>query len=155
MLNRANVAAGEKLDIGVSYTKTDTGLSAPQLAVTATGVPQQAAVASSTDGAADWLPWVLIGLGVLLFGGILVYWLLSRRSPEPAPVASTPRTGRSAGSTPTRRAPPPQKPLPTVPARAPDAPAPAAGPVAYCVNCGHALKGEDRFCSQCGTPRRS
>jgi hypothetical protein len=158
VFNQRNLAAGEKLEIEVTYTKTDTGLSAPQLAVTSTesapALPQAAVTTSAS--VTDWLPWVLIGVGVALLAGILVYWLLSRRNAEPAeamPVATrTVRTTQGASRSATAPAPP--KPLPTVPARPPQAPTPA-GPVAFCHNCGNALKPEDRFCAQCGTARRS
>jgi hypothetical protein len=147
IVNRESVAAGEKVEIGINYTKTDTSLTAPQLNVTNPGAAAANAPAAATSGnATDWLPWVLIGVGVALLGGILAYWLLSRRQPEPEPApAPAGKTARPAAST--------QKPLPTVPAR-PAAPKPA-GPVAFCHNCGTALKAEDKFCSQCGTPRRS
>jgi hypothetical protein len=156
VLNRRNVAAGEKINLAVNYTKTDTEFSAPQLSITSTGAPQQVAGAApaASGSTATWLPWLLIGLGVALFAGILVYWLLSRRSsePEPAPTPAAARPARpSSGSSP-KQTPPSQRPLPTVPARPADAPKAAA---VFCVNCGNALKAEDRFCSQCGTPRRS
>lgn len=147
VVNRTNVAAGEKIEIGVNYTKADTSLTLPQLNVTDTGAAAASAPAAATSGGTtDWLPWLLIGVGVALLVGILAYWLISRRQaePEPAPVA----TGKPA-----RTATPAQKPLPTVPAR-PAAPRPA-GPAAFCHNCGTALKADDKFCSQCGTPRRS
>jgi hypothetical protein len=152
VVNRANVAAGEKLEIGVSYTKTDTSLSLPQLAVTSTGVAADDAAAAAvvSTSAADWLPWLLIGVGVALLAGILIYWLISRRQPEPEPVAPAPAPRRAAA--------PSARPLPTVPARPapPSAPQGApTGPAAFCHSCGNALKAEDRFCSQCGTPRRS
>jgi hypothetical protein len=146
IVNRGNIAAGETLEIGVSYTKTDTSLSLPQLAVTSTGAAAGQAPAASAS-ATDWLPWVLIGLGVALLLGILAYWLLSRRQTAPEPAIPAPR--RATAATP--------KPLPTVPARpaqAPAAPARPDGPSAFCHNCGNALRAEDRFCSQCGTPRR-
>jgi hypothetical protein len=151
VLTRNNVAAGEKLDIGINYTKTDTSLSAPQLAVTSTGAAPQAApapAAATSSSVMDWLPWVLIGVGVVLAVGILAYWLLSRR--QPAQAASAPVAAARPARTPQQAAArPAQKPLPTVPAR------PPAGPAAFCHNCGSALKPEDRFCAQCGTPRRS
>jgi hypothetical protein len=154
VVNRSNVAAGDKLEFGINYTKTDTSLSAPQLAVTSTGAaPDGAQAPVASASATDWLPWVLIGLGVALLAGILAYWLLSRRQPDPEPVAPAPAPRTRIGAT-------AAKPLPTVPARPAQAavaqsPVAPAGPAAFCHNCGNALRAEDRFCSQCGTPRRS
>lgn len=145
VFNRSNVAAGEKLDITISYSKTDTGLSAPQIAVAQTGAPVQApaqAAAPAATSATNVLPWVLIGLGVVLLVGILVFWLLSqRRVPAQQQVRSTgPNTVRSAPAA--------RGPRATVPAR------PNGEAVSFCTNCGHALGPDDRFCSQCGAPRR-
>ena len=76
-----NLAAGEKRDIAISYVKTDSGLSSPQLALTsatpapraATQAPAQAKPAAQTP----WLPILLIGVGLLALIGIGVYWFLS------------------------------------------------------------------------------
>ena len=79
--------------MAVNYAKSDTGLSAPQLAVTSTGVAPSsgAAVApAATAASTDWLPWVLIGAGVALFAGLLGYWLISRRHAEPVEAAASP-----------------------------------------------------------------
>jgi hypothetical protein len=151
IVNRQNLAAGEKLEIDVNYAKTDTSLSSPQLSVTdADAAPAaEPPVTATLSSPTDWLPWVLIGAGVALLFGILAYWLLSRRRAEPDPEPVT---------RPAQRTPSGQKPLPTVSARPAQAPMPSAAPArpaAFCHNCGTALKSEDKFCSQCGTPRRS
>ena len=147
--NRQNLAAGEKLDIEAKYTKADTGLTAPQLAVAATGVPAQpapavsGAAATAGTSSTNWLPWLLIGLGAVLLVAALVYWLLSQRralAPSPVP-ASKPRTVQATA--------------PAPPRRSAVAVQPAGEAVSFCTNCGHALKPEDRFCSQCGAPRRA
>jgi hypothetical protein len=145
IFNRRNLAAGEKLDITISYSKTDSGLSAPQLVAPAGGTAQSSAVAvaPAATSSTSVLPWILIGLGVLLLVGILVYWLMSRRSQAaPTTVASV----RPAAVRPGRSTSPVR---PTVPARRP------GEGVTFCTSCGHALKADDRFCSQCGAPRRS
>ncbi|MCU0508218.1 MAG: zinc ribbon domain-containing protein [Anaerolineae bacterium] len=149
VFTRQNLAAGEKLEIDVNYAKSDTSLSAPQLSVTDTdAAAAEAPLVATESSPTDWLPWVLIGAGVALLVGILAYWLLSRRRPEPEP---------EPAARPVRQAPATQKPLPTVPARPAQAqtpPASTAKPAAFCHNCGNALKAEDKFCPQCGTPRR-
>jgi hypothetical protein len=137
IINLVNLAAGEKRDIAISYVKTDSGLSSPQLALTsATPAPQAAAapVQAQAKPAAQtsWLPILLIGVGLLALIGIGVYWFLSRRTPAPT------------------------KPVrPTVASAAPQTavrPAPVAA--AFCTQCGHTLRPDDRFCAQCGAPRK-
>ena len=134
--NRANLAAGEKLDIQVRYTKTDSGLSKPQLAIPST-TPSTPASAPVSPKPTNWLPWLLIGLGGVILFAAAGYWLWTRRKPQPAPLPS--RKPASAASA---------------------APRPAAGmpagqaAAAFCTQCGRPLRPEDRFCSQCGAPRR-
>lgn len=141
--SRRNVAAGETLEITISYSKTDTGFSQPQLAVAApTGATETAAAAGSGENV---LPFVLIGLGVLLLAGILVYWLMTQRRAAPV-VVEPPVVKRSVT---TRSAPAARPVRPTV-----STPQPSEA-VSFCTNCGHALKPDDRFCSQCGASRRS
>jgi hypothetical protein len=147
VFNRSNLTAGERLDTKISYSKTDSGLSAPQLAVAQTSTTTQPAAApasaSATAPTTNLLPWLLIGLGVALLVGILAYWLISRqRQPVPQPVSSLKPAGSRAKAT---QATP----------RAAAVARPAAEVVSFCTNCGHGLKAEDRFCSQCGAPRRS
>ena len=134
-----NLAAGEKRDIAISYVKTDSGLSSPQLAVTsATPAPQAAAPAqpqTTPPAQTSWLPILLIVVGVLALIGIGVYWFLSRRPASPL-----------------------TKPLRPTVSSAP--PQPAARPVTtsaaiFCTQCGNTLRPEDRFCAQCGAPRKS
>ena len=51
IINLENLAAGEKRDIAISYVKTDSGLSSPQLALTsATPAPQAAAAPAQAAG---------------------------------------------------------------------------------------------------------
>ena len=78
VLNRRNLAAGEKVDIGIRYAKTDTGLSAPQLAVAQTGAAgDHRPDPSAATRVMNWLPWLLIGLGLVLLvadPGLLVVY---------------------------------------------------------------------------------
>ncbi|MGE5601535.1 MAG: zinc ribbon domain-containing protein, partial [Nitrososphaerales archaeon] len=93
---------------------------------------------------ANVLPWLLIGLGLALLAGVLAYWLLSQRRTV---AASAPATARPRPTTSGAASQPSVRP----PARAQA----ASDAVSFCTNCGHGLKPEDRFCSQCGAPRRS
>jgi hypothetical protein len=121
----------------IRYTKTDSGVTAPQLAVTsATPV----AGASESPGAqpkpatpTNWLPFALIGAGLLALIGIGVYWFLSHRRAPPKSVRRP--TVTSASSQPAPR------------------PAPAAA-ATFCTQCGRAFRPEERFCAACGTPRK-
>ncbi len=138
ILNLENLAAGEKRDIAISYVKTDSGLTSPQLAVTsATAAPQAVAPAqpqTTPVAQTSWLPIVLIGIGLLALIGIGVYWFVSRRRTA-APVESARPTVASTPPQPAIR------------------PAPVAAP-AFCTQCGHTLRPDDRFCAQCGAPRK-
>lgn len=159
VFNRRNLAAGEELGVEVKYSKADTGLSAPQLAVAATGAVNQPSASAATATTAtvvtetsSWLPWLLIGLGVLLLAAVLVYWVLSQRR------TSTAGAAVSAGGPPAKARPAVVRSA-TPPGRASTAgsvrPQATDEPLSFCTNCGHPLKPEDRFCSQCGAPRRS
>jgi hypothetical protein len=138
IINLENLAAGEKRDIAISYVKTDSGLTSPQLAVTsATPAPQAAAPAQPQAKQAVqtiWLPLLLISVGLLALIAIGVYWFLSRRRTA-TPVESVRPAAASA---------PPQ------PAIRPE----PGGAAAFCTQCGHTLRSDDRFCAQCGAPRK-
>jgi hypothetical protein len=131
-----NLGAGEKRDIAVSYVKTDSGLSSPQLALTsATPAPQAAAQApAQAKPATPWLPILLIGVGLLVLIGIGVYWFLSRRQPV-APSKTVRPTVASA---------PRQPAIQPAPGRA----------AVFCTQCGNPLRPDDRFCPKCGAPRK-
>ncbi len=149
IVNRRDVVAGEKVELVVNYSKPDTGLTAPQLAVTTTDAPvqsgqnAQATQPTTKPQSTEWLPWFLIGLGVVLLAGSLTYWILSQRrrtaSTLDAPALAL---GASPEASPIGR---PSAPRSMVPEHAPT----------YCTSCGNQLRAEDRFCAQCGTPRRS
>lgn len=129
VFNRANLAAGEKLEIQLRYTKTDSGLSKPQLAIPST-TPSVPAAAPTGSGSANWLPWVLIGVGAAVLFGAVGYWILAQRRAQ-APAPSWPASHS-----------------------APHVSTPPAKPAAFCTQCGATLRPDDRFCAQCGAPRR-
>lgn len=140
--NRANLAAGDKIEIVFRYTKTDSGVSRPQLAVTnpaltpaASGQPAVAQPSDASIGA--WLPWALIGIGAVSLLALLAYWLLWQRRPAVAQTSVRPA--------------PVKAPARPTSAAAADAP---AGKAAFCTQCGHPFRPDDRFCAQCGAPRR-
>ncbi len=140
--NRANLAAGDKFEIVLRYTKTDSGVSRPQLAVTnpaltpaVSGPPVTAQPSGASIGA--WLPWVLIGIGGVSLLALLAYWLLWQRQPTLAQTGSRPDPAKASA-----------RPAGTATTGAP------AGKAAFCTQCGHPYRPDDRFCAQCGAPRR-
>lgn len=135
-VDRANVSAGEKLPINIRYTKNDQGLSVAQAKIddTASSSDPNPTGAASGRKSTDWLPILLIGLGVALLVGAGAYWFLRIR-PTPAPAAVPAKTQLSK-----------TKALPQS-ARSTNA--------IFCTQCGHQLGSSDRFCAQCGTPRKS
>jgi len=140
LVDRANVGAGEKLPVNIRYTKNDQGLSVAQAKIDTTASSDAPGAVSPTGAASgrkstDWLPIVLIGLGVALLAGAAIYWFLRIR-PTPAP-APTPAKAQASS----KADPAPQ------PARSTNA--------AFCTQCGRQLGSADRFCAQCGTPRKS
>ncbi len=158
VLSRRNLAAGETLGLGIKYSKTDTGLSAPQMPVAPTAPAQAPATSAATSGFAaaggvgSLLPWLLIAFGLALGAGALLYWWTTQRRQAEASAAAAEVKTRGAG-TPARSVPPGS--VPPMRTRAPQTPQPTGEPVSFCTNCGHPLKTDDRFCSQCGAPRRS
>ena len=137
LVDRANVGAGDKLPINIRYTKNDQGLSVAQAKIdnTASSGTANPIGAASGRKSTDWLPILLIGLGVALLAGAGIYWFLRiRPTPAPAPVPAKAQTSSKAS-------PPPQ------PARSTNA--------VFCTQCGRQLGSSDRFCAQCGTPRKS
>jgi hypothetical protein len=146
VIRRENLRAGDKLDFRIRYAKSDDGLSATKSAPTAS--PLQSAESASanpagatartgtTSSASSLLPWLLIALGALALLGAGLYWvLLSRRGAKTATAQVKVSPPNSSD----------QRPPPT----ATDA---GAG---YCTQCGRRLAPSDRFCANCGAPRRA
>lgn len=146
-LIRSNVAAGQELGLSIRYTKTDSALSAPQLAVTTTEGPAPDTTAATTLATTktNLLPWLLIGLGVALLAGIGAYWFLSQRRQKPAGRAA-PARSRAGTRAPEARG--------GAGASRPSSSA-ATAAAAFCTQCGAPLHASDRFCPQCGTRRRA
>jgi hypothetical protein len=136
LVDRTNVGAGDKLPVNIRYTKNDQGLSVAQAKIDTTG--SGGAVSTSPASgrkSTDWLPIALIGLGVALLAGAGIYWFLRIR-PTPAPAPIPARTELSSH-----------------PKRSPQ-PARDANAV-FCTQCGRQLGVSDRFCAQCGAPRKT
>ena len=139
VITQENLKAGDKLDIVIRYVKTDTGFTAPQLALPAARPlrsPRRRRPPHRPPRATtNWLPYLLIGLGLAAIFGLAAYWFLQQRQPaRPAP---------GAWKTVQAREPEPAAYRPTVTAGA-----------LFCTQCGHALRPDDKFCAQCGTPRK-
>jgi hypothetical protein len=137
LVDRANVGAGDKLPVNIRYTKNDQGLSVAQAKIDTTGPSGAANPIGAASGrkSTDWLPIALIGLGVALLAGAAIYWFLRiRPTPAPAPIPAKAQTSSKASPSPQ-------------PARSTNA--------VFCTQCGHQLSSSDRFCAQCGTPRKS
>lgn len=133
VFERKGLAAGEKLEIQLRYTKTDSGLSKPQLMIP--NAPASTPTPASTGSKpADWLPWILIGVGGAFLLGAAGYWFRSRwrEAPEARPARVAERPAQRTPAAPTKTA-----------------------AAAFCTQCGRPLRPDDRFCSHCGAPRRS
>ena len=136
---RTNLAAGDKLPFSIRYTKTDQGLSVAQTQLNANppaNIP--AATGAAAGGAPGWLAYVLIGLGLGALAGTLIYWYVIRDSRNTTP-------SRAAARLPAK----------VRPSNQALAGPPLARPAVFCTQCGHSLQPNDRFCAQCGTPRKN
>lgn len=135
VITQENLKAGDKLDIVIRYVKTDSGLTSPQLALPSGTLVAQPQAPAPAGKVTNWLPYLLIVLGLLALFGLAAYWFLKQR--QPARPAPAPRKTVQV------RAPEPTAVRPTVTANA-----------AFCTQCGRALRPDDKFCAQCGTPRK-
>jgi hypothetical protein len=135
-ITQESLQAGSKLDFRIRYSKSDNGLTAPKPATTSASTNPSSGLASA-GGASALLPWLLIALGALALLGAGLYWgvLLPRRGSKPATA--------SIRATPTR---PREEHL---------RPAGGDGGGGYCTQCGRRLAPSDRFCANCGAPRRT
>jgi len=129
-INRANLASGDKVPIVIRYTKSDVGFSVNP-AQQQSSQPISPPAAPAGPGV-TWLPYALIGLGVVILAGAAVYWALQRRQ-TPAPVSRSLRASAGGSVQPAGR---------------------SSGKAVYCTQCGRQLKPEDRFCANCGTARK-
>jgi hypothetical protein len=131
VINRADVAAGARLPFNMRYTKNDQGLSVAQAKLDTTA-PASAPVtpSASAGGLPQWLPILLIALGVAAMAGAIGYWFLRVRpedAPAPAPARKRPAHSQKAN---------------------------AASKAVFCTQCGRQLAAADRFCANCGAARK-
>ena len=136
---RDDLAPGEVLDITIRYNKSDNALSTVGAAAPAGQAPAipKPAPAPATGGMPDWLAYLLIGAGALGVVAVAGYFLLQQRRAPVAPSSSRPSR-------------------PTVPAESRLLRSDATGEAGvFCTQCGRKFGADERFCAQCGTPRRS
>lgn len=140
-------SAGGSYSLQASYTRSTDQLSVEAVGgVSLPSAPEQTPVEVGGGGLKDNLGLILIGLGVLLLTGSLVYWFWSQRAvvvPEPGARQSPARRARAA------RPKPAGTPQPHA-ARATGEPL-----AAYCHRCGTKFRGDARYCHACGAERRA
>jgi hypothetical protein len=138
-LRRTNLKPGDKLDLVLSYKKTDQAPSRPSSAAVATPSSSQVPVqpgmsASAGQRVGSWLPWLLIAVALVALVVAAVYWFSQVRTPSTrAPGAAGARS--------------------TQPGRPVSAPQASDKDTAFCTQCGQRFRPEDRFCANCGAPR--
>jgi hypothetical protein len=152
-LTRSTLAAGQSLAINMRYSKTDRDTSVAPAPTAAAPAIQPGSVTVTTSGAASGtsltavLPWLLVGVGVLIALSVGGYYLLVLRPrPEPSPAMPAGR-GKAA---------PAKNPAAGARSPAPQSSRPATGgaAAAFCPQCGRAYGVDDQFCAKCGAARR-
>jgi hypothetical protein len=124
--------AGQSVPLQVSYTKADADPSVSGLAVAETPT------VGSTDGQ-NWRP-LIVGVAVGVLAGAVGIYLVTRRRSLGSSRQARRRDARKQG---------------VQPVRSPfGGAAPASSPTRFCVQCGQKFEGSDKFCRNCGAPRR-
>jgi hypothetical protein len=141
------VPVGEIRSLTASYTRSTDKLSVDTLGgVSIPSSPEQGLVEVGGGGLRDNLGPILIGVGVLLLSGALIYWFWSQRAvvvPEPTPRQQAARSRRTSRK---------RKPSTSRGSRPPA----SAGTLApYCHRCGTKLRDDAQFCHACGAERRT
>ncbi len=135
-LDLGEQAAGQNTLLQVSYTKPDA-----QPSVTSSpSSPTGEAAAPTSGGESVWLPWV-VGVAAGLLVGAVIFYLLQRRSGSVVSRQSRRRAARKQGGR-------------SAPAVAGGKAAAGAPATKFCVQCGQKFEGVDKFCRNCGAPRR-
>lgn len=133
------LTAGQEIPLSVSYTKPDAepSVSATQPAASSQQPLTPASTASST---ANWLPWVVAGLVLVLVGALVVYLVMQWQQRKAARSRQARRReDRERGVSPAPKTPPS-----VVDSRYQNA---------FCPQCGHKFEQSDKFCRGCGKPR--
>lgn len=134
-LDLGPLQAGQSVPLRVSYRKADALPSVEsQPAATA-----PAASAATPAAGQNWL-LLIAGAALGLLAGAALIYLLIRRRPSNASRQARRREQRKKGAQPAR----PQA----------AGPAPATAASQFCVQCGQKFQGNDKFCRNCGAPRR-
>ncbi len=123
------VSTDQTFTVEITYEKADNTLSVEQVQLEPAAPLEQARGRSTT---ADWLPWVLGGVGLLLVGVGVIWYVRAER-------AERQERGRRRKHRP-RTVPPPE-------AQVDDEQEAAAR---FCPQCGSRAQPGDRFCRQCG-----
>jgi hypothetical protein len=141
------VSAGDSRSLQASYTRSTDQLSFETIGgVSLPTASEQTPVEVGGGGLKDYLGPLLVGLGILLLTGSLVYWFWSQRAivvPESGPRQSPARPRRT-----TR----PRQPGVSQGTR----PQPSGEALAaYCHRCGTKFRADAQFCHACGAERRA
>ena len=118
------VKAGDVFSLGISYEKDNDNLTVSSMPIEVGGAPESNAGSFSLS---DSLPTILVGVGVLLIVGGLLYFFLAGRSDHNIAKDSRKRHAPSTAS---------------------------AGGNIYCHECGGRAQSGDRFCRACGAKLR-
>lgn len=137
-IGRANIVAGEPVNLSATYQRQTDELSAPNLAPADTPPQLEAATAAVPDNDLRF-GYVLIGIGSVLLLFAAGSWWWTRR--------------RMAGSDVPRRRPARPKAKRPSP-KAVSAQVPATQGNKFCYRCGTSLRDDAKFCHQCGAERR-
>jgi hypothetical protein len=130
-LDLGALAAGDATSLQVSYTKADTQPSV------ASGPAAPVADASSATPSV-W-PW-LAGVAAAVIAGGVTFYMVQRRRAASASRQSRRRAARREGAQLARQT--------------SGGAAPGASATRFCVQCGQKFEGSDKFCRNCGAPRR-
>jgi hypothetical protein len=137
-LRKSNLKPGDRLEFTIRYRKSDQELTnAPSAAAQAapTLQPETAQAAGTASGFGSWLPYLLIGVGLLALVAAALYWFWrGRESPTSEPGAKSVHPAKVAP--------------PALSARA------VGRDSAFCTQCGRQFGPDDRFCANCGAPRQ-
>ena len=123
--------AGQSTPLQVSYTKADA-----QPSVSSAPVDP---VAAESGSSSPWWPW-LAGVAAAVLAGGVTFYLLQRRRLTAASRQARRRSARKQGAPPSRQT--------------AGGAAPSASSTMFCVQCGQKFESSDKFCRNCGAPRR-
>ncbi len=144
VLETAGLARDETFSLTANYSRASDALSVQNLAaptvMPAVPAAAESPVAQPPANENLTLGYILIGVGVALLLGVVVFWVRSKKA-APAEVRSA-----------TRR---PKRTARSVEMSAPVAPPPVVSPTRnFCYRCGMALRDDANFCYSCGAERR-